>query len=504
MTTRLSVLVLLLGLALASESLAANDRCKQTKIIDEGNSLRHLVPNRWWETTAGMKVVTLKPCRGRQLSLESVKALEQLDQIKAQGFQAIEIYAPAEGLQAYGGLDTKNHYRIDPELGTMDDFRRLVRLAHAKGLAVVVFINIGYFSAEAPDWIEACRDKKSKKDSEKVKWFSWADQPDTPPPGAEDTQFYVQSIPVGGPDKKAKTWGWQYSELAGAYYWARWRAKVKDGNYVALAQNDWGFEEWQNEAERIVRFWMNTGIDGMRIDAPIFYTGLTWEQNRRHITDVIASYGNTFSQPEGSRDVAWITDGGYNSIQDDGLRLWGNKWQQKNSIITALETGNPRPIEESLRNYHDKMVAAGAVLYLRVRTSDDLSKSHLVWATVATIGDLVASYSDTDGEETWILETKQLHPALHQLSTRRKLQTNADDKYYAFLRTAADGSERILVVLNFQPKPQTVEVDLSGVATTGLVELKNCELIERQNPFKVELPVYGYRFYQILSAKKLP
>ncbi len=83
-------------------------------------------------------------------------------------------------------------------------------------------------------------------------------------------------------------------------------------------------------------------------------------------------------------------------------------------------------------------------------------------------------------------------------------RTNADDKYYAFLRTAADKSERILVILNFQPSPQNIEIDLSGVNTTGLIELKSCELVKHQGFSKVELPAYGYRFYQVLPAKTLP
>ncbi len=83
---------------------------------------------------------------------------------------------------------------------------------------------------------------------------------------------------------------------------------------------------------------------------------------------------------------------------------------------------------------------------------------------------------------------------------RRRPPTNANDKYYAFLRTAATGgnsSERVLVVLNFQPAPQTVQVDLSGVATAGLIEVKSNTAIPRQNPLPVDLPGYGYRLYVV-------
>jgi hypothetical protein len=90
------------------------------------------------------------------------------------------------------------------------------------------------------------------------------------------------------------------------------------------------------------------------------------------------------------------------------------------------------------------------------------------------------------------------------LSTRRQLPTNADDRYYAFLRTSADASERVLVVLNFQSAGQTVEVDLSGVATAGLVDLRTGAEVPRENPLKVVLPRDGYRLYKVKPALRLP
>ena len=65
------------------------------------------------------------------------------------------------------------------------------------------------------------------------------------------------------------------------------------------------------------------------------------------------------------------------------------------------------------------------------------------------------------------------------------------------MRTAADASERLLVVLNFQSTGQTVEVDLSGMAAPGLVDLKSGSVSPRTIPFRVELPAYGYKLYQV-------
>lgn len=490
--------IILLVLMVVSQSVVADNVLdSSSNIVNSSNSLRHLVPQKWWEKVAGVKVVSLKKGRkyrhAHEISIDPKEASQQLDKIKGQGFGAIEIFAPAEGLYAYNGLDTRNHYRIDPEIGTMDDFRQLVRIAHSKGLAVIVFYNLGYFSLKAPEWIKACKDKSS----EEAKWFWWADDVDAPSP-PENSYFNWSKERWG---EEVETWGWQYSDLADCYYWSRWRTR----DNIGLPQTNWANEEWPKEVGRIVRFWMDTGLDGMIIDAPIFYAGCTWGKNNRHITDVIASYGNTLRQPEAARSVAWIIRGGYNCLQDYGLHRWNDRWHwDNNSIMYAIKTGDPRPIEKSLHFHHDVVVSSGGVLYQYVEGVDEFSetsKRHLERATVAAIGEILVynrRASSPDAEETWILKTKRLHPALQQLSTRRKLETNADDKFYAFLRTAADKSERILVVLNFQGSTQSVKVNLSGISTSGLIDLRSCELIRLQDTFKVELPPYGYRFYQVL------
>src|SRR4029453_13790150 len=99
----------------------------------------------------------------------------------------------------------------------------------------------------------------------------------------------------------------------------------------------------------------DTGIDGMIIDAVNWYVDHTWALGRRRMTDVIASYDNSYSQPEGAGGfredpAAWITEGGWNSVQDYGLGIW---WESGSDVIrNAIETGDPRPIERALRDYH--------------------------------------------------------------------------------------------------------------------------------------------------------
>ena len=527
----LCVAILIALSILTPQSLSqvmAKDVPRPKKVaLDQYESRREIVPDRWWEKASAICNVSLKSrppdAQGRPAVPTSFDPKDEaaaaafFDALQAKGCDALSFGDPAETAgRVYPGLATKDHYKVAPEIGSLDNFRRLVRLAHSKGLPVMISYNLGYCSVEAPHWLKACDDVRAGRNSKESKWFLWSDSPDAPPPVVDkDTFFMVRPthLPGNKPGTfydSSKSEVWEYSERAGRCFWSKWSGNV-DGKMVRLPQYNWNSPEFQEEAERVNRFWMDTGIDGMMQDAVTWYVGYTWEKGRRRITDVIASYGNTYMQPEGAGGfgedpVAWITEGGWNSVQDYSLGIWWRPGTDK--LIQALETGDPRPIEQALRDYHDPVVAAGGVLYRSASPRSgtlEPPKQRLVAATVVGLGNLVSMGSSLleDPEVSWLLQTKRAHCALHQRSTRRQLPTNADDKYYAFLRTSADASERVLVVLNFQPGDQTVEIDLSGVATAGLVELKTGNEIAREIRLTADLPAYGYRLYRVKPAAKL-
>ncbi len=502
--SRIPALVLLL-LMFAAASFASDAAGRQS------------IPQRWWETTPTICRVSLRPS-GPRIALpikDPARLSAVLDEMKAKGIHALEVFAPAEGGASYGGLDTINRYRIHPEAGTMDDFKRLVRVAHDKGLPIITFDNLGYSSVDAVDFLKACDDIKAGRDSRESKFYLWSDSADAPPPGpaGKDTYFMVRPIHLpgdgpGGLYDSRKHEFWQYSARAGKYYWTKWGGVDKAGKRTRLPQYNWGSREFQEEAERIVRFWMDTGIDGMIIDAVNWYVDYTWELGRRRITDVIASYGNAYSQPEGAGGfhedpVPWITEGGWNSVQNYALNIW---WEKGSNVIqNAIETGDPRPIERALRDFRDRVVEAGGTVYFAPEARgriDDASKRRLAAAVVITTGHLVAVHEGPEGllvdpEVRRLIEAKRAHPALGQLTRRRQLATRADDKHYAFLLTAPDNSERMMVAMNFQAAPQTVEVDLSGVATPGLVEVGTGASLARNTRLAVDLPAYGYRLFVV-------
>jgi hypothetical protein len=135
---------------------------------------------------------------------------------------------------------------------------------------------------------------------------------------------------------------------------------------------------------------------------------------------------------------------------------------------------------------------------------DDPQRQHLADAVVTSTGQLVTYWAEkekdrsaTDQELQWLLKTKSAHPALSQIASRRKLPTAADNKHYAFLRTAKDDSERILVVMNFWATPQMVEIDASGISAKGFVDLRTGEKVDYSQMLKIQVDKFGYRLLRL-------
>ncbi len=471
------------------------------------NSSTNSISPRWWESISGLKNVSLKDDNVMiQLSLNPHQAEEQLQELKREGFGGIQVFAPEDGGLSFNGLDSRNHFAIEAKYGTIADFKQLVTIAHRLGMPVVIFNNLGYVAVNAPSFLKACDDVREGRESRESKMFFWSDRKDAPAPFPGNSVFLVRPDYLLNYDPE-KDEHWEWSARAKHFYWSRWPGKDKDGKPVALPQYNWGSEEWQEEAEKTVRFWMDTGIDGMVVDAVNWYVGASWQQIRERITDVIRSYGEKYCQPEGGGafhedPVAWITEGKFNSVQDYGLQLW---WEKPNLILqNAIDSGDSSLIEASLRNYHDRIVQAGGVLYMGLPRLEDPQRQHLADAVVLTTGQLVTFWaekgkdrSSNDEEFQWLLNTKEAHPALNQLSGRRQFPTGINKSHYAFLRTAKDESERIIVVMNFWATPQLVQIDTSGLSAKGLVDLKTGESIALDPTLRITVDKFGYRLFLV-------
>ena len=450
--------------------------------------------SRWWESATLLKLWHPK-AKGR--TLKNITGM--LDTICDWGFNSILPGAPYHGGMQYYGLDVIDYYTVDPALGDMDDFQELVEECHNRGIAVVVLMNLGYSALKFPAFQKACDDVAAGIDSPESRWFVWSDD--------NFAELDRSQVPYFMSDIMGH---WQYSERAGKYYWVKWRGEYGDED---MPQFNFAEPTWQEECRKAVRFWMEQGVDGMVIDAANEYNNCSWEINNSTITDVVHEYPNTFVLPEGAGKrndpAAWITEGHYDSIFNYAI-VTHRPWEQV--IVRALEDGNPKGIEYNLRWYRDRVVAAGGVTWAHPVWMENkserltLRQMMLEAVTLATVGELL-NVSDIIYDEVLpsnflaelkkIIKTRTDYPALGPTGFRRRLPTNNDNLYYAFLRQAPLGEQTMLVVLNFRNEHRVMQVYLDTPAE--LIDVFSDNRQKVTGTLQLSLPPYGYRIFNVKS-----
>lgn len=447
---------------------------------------------RWWETTSLLNFWSPKQT-GR--TMRGMTAM--LDEIVDWGFSAILMGTPYHGGLQYHGLDPLDYYAVDPALGTMDDLKELITKSHDRGVAVVAVVNLGYAALDFPPFLKACDNVKAGVDSDESRWFVWSDD-NFAELDRSHVPFFMSDI-MGH---------WQFNETAGKYYWVKWRGEHGDSD---MPQFDFAEPSWQEECRKIVRFWMETGMDGMMIDAANEYNNSSWEINNKTITDVVHEFPNTFVLPEGAgkrNDPAmWITDGHYDSVIDYATATH-RPWEQV--IRRAMEDGNPRGIEYNLRWYRDRVVGAGGVTWAQPRCVSDPSRKDspekmlLEAAVLATVGELFCVSDrifDRSLPATVVSGFRELvaarrdHTALCAAGPRRRLPTSNDSLYYAFLRTAPSGDQEMMAVFNFQPVYRVLQAYIDTPA--DLIDISTKERQHVDGTVQLSLPPCGYKIFEV-------
>ncbi|MEL6169432.1 MAG: alpha-glucosidase family protein [Pseudomonadota bacterium] len=144
------------------------------------------------------------------------------------------------------GYDVSDYRDVDPMFGTLGDFDALVARAHELGLKVLIDLVLSHTSDLHP-WF---KESRSSKENAKSDWYVWADpKPDGTPPTNWLSIF-------GGP-----AWEWDGERMQ--YYLHNFLKEQPDLN---LHNPD-----VQQELLDVVRFWLDRGVDGFRLDTINFY-----------------------------------------------------------------------------------------------------------------------------------------------------------------------------------------------------------------------------------------
>ena len=155
------------------------------------------------------------------------------------------------------GYDVADYCAIDPRFGTLADFDRLVMEAHRRGIRVLMDLVLNHTSDRHP-WFQESR---SSRHSSKRDWYLWAD------PGPYRGRPSNWTAVFGGS-------AWEWDRTTRQYYLHSFLKEQPDLN--------WSHPDAQKAMHEVVRFWLDRGVDGFRLDA-INWIGkdCNWPNNPR-------------------------------------------------------------------------------------------------------------------------------------------------------------------------------------------------------------------------------
>jgi maltose alpha-D-glucosyltransferase/alpha-amylase len=168
---------------------------------------------------------------------------EKLDYMVDLGVTAVWILPFYPSPLRDDGYDIADYKAVNPRYGTMRDFRNFVKEAHKRDLRVITELVINHTSDQHP-WFQKSR--HAKKGSKWRNFYVWS-----------DTDKYYEGTRIIFLDTEPSNWTWD--PVAQQYYWHRFFSHQPDLNWDNPAVFD--------EITKVMKFWFDAGVDGMRLDA---------------------------------------------------------------------------------------------------------------------------------------------------------------------------------------------------------------------------------------------
>ena len=193
---------------------------------------------KWWQTAVFYQIYPRSFADGNGDGIGDFRGMtDKLDYLSSLGIDAIWLSPHFPSPNWDCGYDISDYMTVAPEYGSLDDFKFFLGESHRRGIRVILDLVLNHSSDEHPWFLES----KSSRDNPKADWYVWVD---TPPNN-------WQSCFDGD--------AWTFSPERGQYYYHYFMKQQPDLNWhnPAVKQAMWD----------AVRFWLDLGVDGYRLDA---------------------------------------------------------------------------------------------------------------------------------------------------------------------------------------------------------------------------------------------
>ncbi|MBC7800735.1 MAG: maltose alpha-D-glucosyltransferase [Gemmatimonadaceae bacterium] len=169
--------------------------------------------------------------------------IEKLDYVAELGVTAIWMLPFYPSPRRDDGYDIADYQGVHADYGTIDDVRHFIDAAHSRGLRVITELVINHTSDQHP-WFQAAR--LAPAGSPERERYVWSDS----------NEKYAGTRIIF---LDTETSNWTFDPVAGAYYWHRFYSHQPDLNFDNPAV--------LNDVLDIMAYWLDLGIDGLRLDA---------------------------------------------------------------------------------------------------------------------------------------------------------------------------------------------------------------------------------------------
>lgn len=166
--------------------------------------------------------------------------INKIDYIKFLGFETIWVSPFFESPQGDFGYDISDYYTIDEDYGNIQLVEKLIQEVHKRDMKIIFDLVLNHTSNQHPWFIESM----SSKTNPKADWYVWKDGIKNKPPNN-----WVNAI-----NKK----GWNYVKERDQWYYSSFLDFQPDLN--------WRNPEVKKEMFNIIKFWLDKGVDGYRLD----------------------------------------------------------------------------------------------------------------------------------------------------------------------------------------------------------------------------------------------
>jgi trehalose-6-phosphate hydrolase len=196
----------------------------------------------WWKETVFYEIYmpSFKDSDGDGYS--DFKGLSsKLDYIENLGVKGIWLTPFLKSPKVDNGYDVSNYYEIDATYGTLEDFKFFLNEAHKKDIKIIMDLVVNHTSTESK-WFQESR---KSKDNPYRDYYIWKDEPNN------WESFF------GGT-------AWELDSVTNQYYYHKFDIKMADLN--------WENPKVVEEIQQVLRFWLDLGVDGFRLDVINFLT----------------------------------------------------------------------------------------------------------------------------------------------------------------------------------------------------------------------------------------